>query len=182
MKISGLVLTFAWAIAISAAELPSSELSRPLPELVHAPLIDDYYPPVSRTLGEQGSVTLRLCYDVQGKVISSTVEQSSTFKRIDDAAVKMGRAYRVKPNVINGQPQSGCTLVPLEFFLEQPVTPANGGEGQSSTRPTLPPGPFTPKPLPPPPPPVRSLPRPADPPPARFIPLISKVTQDVGRH
>jgi TonB family protein len=165
MKVSGLVLTLAWASAISAAQQTPTEMSNLLPEFARTPLVEDYYPPTSRVLGEQGRVTLHLCYDEQGKVIASTLEQSSTFKRIDDAAVKMGKAYRIKPNVINGQPQSGCTVVPVEFSLDQPVSSADRGEGQSTTRPTLPPGPLTPVPLPPPPPPVRSTPLPANPPP-----------------
>jgi TonB family protein len=163
MKVSGLVLTLAWASATSAADQTPTEVPNLLPEFARTPLVEDYYPPTSRVLGEQGKVKLRLCYDEQGKVIASTLEQSSTFKRIDDAAVKMGKAYRIKPNVINGQPQSGCTLVPVEFSAGEPVSPANRIGGQSSTRPTVPPGPLTPVPVPPPPPPVRSIPLPANP-------------------
>jgi TonB family protein len=174
MKVSVLVLTLACASASSAAELPPSEMSKPLPEFDRTPLVEDYYPATSRLLGEHGAVKLRLCYDERGRVTASTLEQSSTFKRIDQAALRMGRAYRIKPNVINGQPQPGCAVVPVEFSLEEPVSPADRGEGQSSTRPTLPLGPLPPPP--PPPPPGRSIPLPANPPP-RFIPLISRVSK-----
>jgi TonB family protein len=170
MKVSVLVLTLAWASATSAAELPPTEMSKSLPEFARTPLVEDYYPATSRLLGEQGRVKLRLCYDEQGRVTASTLEQSSTFMRIDQAAVRMGRAYRIMPTVINGQPQPGCTVVPVEFLLEEPVSPADRGEGQSSTPPTLPPVPLSP-PLPP--PPVRSIPLPANPPP-RIIPLTSR--------
>lgn len=176
MKVSSLLLTLACASAIGAAERPPADLSTPSPEIARTPPVEDYYPPTSRVLGEQGIVELRLCYDEQGKVIESIVEQSSTYKRIDDAAVKMGKAYRIKPNVINGQPQSGCTTVPVEFSLEESVSSADRGEGQNGTRPTLPPRPLTPLPLPPPPAPVRSNPLPANPPP-RFIPLFSRTSE-----
>jgi TonB family protein len=175
MKVSCLVLTLAWASATSAAELPPTDMSTPLPEFSRTPLVADYYPPTSRVLGEQGRVKLRLCYDQEGKVTASTLEQSSTFKRIDQAAVQMGKAYRIKPNFINGLPQPGCVVVPVEFSLEEPVSPADRGEGQSSTRPALNPVPLPP--LPPPPPPVRSVPLPANPPPPRFIPLISRMSK-----
>ena len=172
---SGLVLTIAWASAISAAGLPPGDVVKSLPEIASQPPVGDYYPPMSRVLGEQGRVKLRLCYDEQGRVTASTLEQSSTFKRIDDAAVKMGMRFRIKPRMINGQPQSGCTVVPVEFSLEEPVSPADRGESQSRTLPKLPPGPLPPIRPEPPPPPARSIPLPANTPPPWFIPLINRM-------
>ena len=176
MKLSGLVLTLALASVTSAAERPPPDMSNLLPEVASTPLIEDFYPPTSRVLGEQGRVKLRLCYDEQGRVTDSTMEQSSTFKRIDDAAVKMGKRYRINPDVVDGQPQSGCTVVSVEFSLNEPASPADRVD-QGGSRPTLPPGPLPPLPLPPPPPPVRSGPLPEKPPPARFIPLINRISR-----
>lgn len=173
MKVHGLVLTLAWVSTTNAAELPPPDMSKPMPGFAYTPLVEDYYPPTSIALGEQGKVSLRLCYDERGRVTASTLEQSSAFRRINDAALRMGRQYRIKPNVINGQPQSGCTVVPVEFSLEEAVSPADRG----STRPTLPPGPLPPLSPPPPPPPLRSTPLPANPTPPRLIPLISRASE-----
>jgi TonB family protein len=178
-KVSALVLTLAWASATNAAGLPPADIAKPLPEFAFIPLAEDYYPPTSIALGEQGRVRLRLCYDERGRVTASTLEQSSTFRRIDDAALRMGRQYRVKPKVINGQPQPDCAVVPVEFTLEGAVGSADRDKGQSSSPPTLPAGPLTLVLPPPPPPPVRSTPLPANPPPPRVIPLSSRIS-DLG--
>jgi TonB family protein len=164
MKLSILVLSFAWAAATSAAESPPTQMPGSPPQIVRKPNAQDYYPEVARSLGQQGTVKVRLCYDQEGLVTASTLEQSSGFERLDRTALLMGRAYSIKPGVINGQPQPGCMVVPAEFLLAESAGPARRGEGESSmVHPPVPP-------LPPPPPPVRPIPLP-DIPRAKLIPL-----------
>jgi len=45
------------------------------------------YPPLSRRLGEQGSLILRLSITAEGTIGDAVVEESSGFFRLDDAAV-----------------------------------------------------------------------------------------------
>jgi TonB family protein len=113
MKLSGLVLLLAWAAAASAAE--SS------PQFAFKPLTQDYYPETARALGQQGTVTVRLCYDEKGKVIASTLEQSSSFEKLDQAAVRMGKAYRIKPD------KPGCVAVLVKFSLTESQGPVDHG-------------------------------------------------------
>jgi TonB family protein len=78
----------------------------------------DYYPSASGALGEQGMVKLRVCYDERGKPSEVTVDQSSGFQRLDEAAIRWGKGVRFKPAVINGQSQPGCAVVPVQFSME----------------------------------------------------------------
>jgi TonB family protein len=158
VKLFSLALSLAWTVALNAAQMAGSS-----PEFARKPLVQDFYPATSRALGEQGTVKLQLCYDQTGKVVESTVEQSSSFERLDRAAVQMGRQYRINPETVSGQPPR-CVVVAVEFILEESIGPARLGEGESS--PTLPP---IQPPLPP-PPPTRLTPPPTNPPP-RLSPL-----------
>lgn len=51
------------------------------------------YPPVSRRLGEQGTLRLKLVITPQGTVGDATVESSSGYKRLDDTAVQWVKAH-----------------------------------------------------------------------------------------
>ena len=51
------------------------------------------YPPVSRRLGEQGTLKLKLVITPSGTVGEATVESSSGFKRLDDTAVQWVKAH-----------------------------------------------------------------------------------------
>jgi periplasmic protein TonB len=51
------------------------------------------YPPVSRRLGEQGSLLLRLSITAQGTIGDAMVEKSSGFPRLDDAAVQWVKGH-----------------------------------------------------------------------------------------
>jgi len=64
------------------------------------------YPPVSRRLGEQGTVVLEVLVDANGRAVEATVMQSSGFARLDEAAVEgVKRNYRFAPGTVDGKPQ-----------------------------------------------------------------------------
>lgn len=64
------------------------------------------YPPVSRRLGEQGSVILQVLVSVGGRVVDAKVVQSSGFERLDQAAIAGVKAdYRFTPATVDGKPQ-----------------------------------------------------------------------------
>jgi TonB family protein len=69
----------------------------------------------SRSLGEEGVVRLRICYDEKGMVNESTVAESSGFTRLDEAAVRMGRRVRINPGRVGGNPKAGCLVLPVRF-------------------------------------------------------------------
>lgn len=75
------------------------------------------YPPLSRRLGEQGLVVVRVLIDEHGLPVEAAVSVSSGFPRLDDAAVRAVRAARFRPHVIGGRPQPAYALVPIRFDL-----------------------------------------------------------------
>ena len=128
MKLLSLFLAITWAAASSAAEPPTG-VPPSQPRFARKPLVEDYYPPTSRILKEQGTAKIRLCYDERGRVTTSMLAESSGLERLDQAAVRMGRQYWIIPRVTNGQPQPDCVVVPVMFSLQQSNEPPDRGEG-----------------------------------------------------
>jgi protein TonB len=128
MRQPGLVLFVALAAAAIAAEPPTAAPVAPL-GFAYRPNADDYYPSTSRAMGEQGKVMIRFCYDERGGVTTTALEESSGYERLDQAALRMGKAFRIKPGIIDGQPQAGCSMVIVTFSLAVPAEPQERGEG-----------------------------------------------------
>jgi len=110
-------------VAVAAVEAPpqmapdpvtlSSELSVACPEL-NAPA----YPPLSRRLGEEGKLVLRVELDENGRVNVAHVVNSSGFKRLDEAAMVAVKTWRCNPPHRNGQPVRAIALQPFNFVLQ----------------------------------------------------------------
>lgn len=60
------------------------------------------YPPLSRSRGEEGTVTLRISVDDHGGVAHIEIVESSGFRRLDEAAVAGVRAWRFEPATESG--------------------------------------------------------------------------------
>lgn len=75
------------------------------------------YPPLSRRLGEQGLVVVRVLIDEHGRPVEAAVSVSSGFPRLDDAAVRAVRAARFRPYVDGDRPRPAYALVPIRFDL-----------------------------------------------------------------
>lgn len=79
-------------ISRSAPGVPGSGLSKP------------DYPPVSRRLGQEGTVVLSLYILESGRVGEAKVKTSSGFPKLDEAAVTHAlRAWRFRPATENGK-------------------------------------------------------------------------------
>lgn len=64
------------------------------------------YPPVSRRLGEQGTVILQVLVDPSGRATDAKVVQSSGYPRLDQAALDGVKSnYRFAPGTVDGKPQ-----------------------------------------------------------------------------
>jgi protein TonB len=91
-------------------ELPSSDadyLNNPLPP----------YPPLSRRLGEQGTVLVRVHIDQEGNPTHAEVKTSSGYERLDQTALQTARRWRYKPGKQNGVPIAMALEVPISFQL-----------------------------------------------------------------
>jgi protein TonB len=76
------------------------------------------YPALSRRLGEEGKVVLRVELDMDGRVDSARVTASSGYKRLDEAALSAVRNWRCNPPLRDGQPVRAVALQPFQFNLE----------------------------------------------------------------
>ena len=81
------------------------------------PNMDDYYPPTSKRLGEEGVAKVNVCVSAAGKVESAELAETSGTPRLDEAAVKVAKAYRLLPATENGKPVQACAPLPIRFKL-----------------------------------------------------------------
>jgi protein TonB len=84
------------------------------------PNTDDYYPPASVRLGEEGSASVRVCVDDQGRLAAApTIAESSGSERLDEGALKLAKAgsghYRA--TLEDGQPVSSCYAFRVRFVM-----------------------------------------------------------------
>ena len=88
--------------------------------VVYQPDADAYYPSFSKRAGEQGEVIVRLTIDETGVVEEVRLLQSSSYPRLDTAAMEIGKRYRFKPYLINGSPAKISTNLLIKFNLKSP--------------------------------------------------------------
>jgi periplasmic protein TonB len=84
------------------------------------PSTEDYYPPASKRLNEEGSVTVRVCVGANGKLTEDpTVAQTSGSARLDEGAIKLAKAGsgRYRPTTEDGQPVNSCFPFRIKFEL-----------------------------------------------------------------
>jgi protein TonB len=92
-------------------ELPSSSadyLNNPRPP----------YPPLSKRLGEQGKVVVRVFIDAQGVATQAEISSSSGYERLDHTALQTVQRWRYAPGKRNGVPEGMWFKVPIAFVLE----------------------------------------------------------------
>ena len=92
-------------------ELPSSDadyLQNPKPA----------YPAMSKRLGEQGRVVVRVLIGVDGAAQQAQIRQSSGFERLDQAALVTAQRWRYLPGKRGGVPEAMWFNVPINFVLE----------------------------------------------------------------
>jgi protein TonB len=76
------------------------------------------YPPLSRRLGEEGRVLLRVLVSSKGDADTVDLEGSSGFSKLDEAAIKAVKKWRFVPAKRSNQAISAYVLVPVKFSLE----------------------------------------------------------------
>lgn len=97
--------------APARVELPSSDaayLNNPKPA----------YPALSRRLGEQGKVLVRVLIGVDGKAEQVEIRRSSGYERLDQSALATVRSWRYVPGKRNGIPEAMWFEVPIVYVLE----------------------------------------------------------------
>ena len=75
------------------------------------------YPGVSRRLGEEGEVRLRVRVDPAGIAQQVEIQQGSGYPRLDQAALDTVRQWRFVPARQGDQPVAAWVIVPIQFTL-----------------------------------------------------------------
>lgn len=75
------------------------------------------YPRMSQRRGEQGRVVVRVLISPEGRVLEATVQKSSGYERLDEAAVRAVRSARFRPYTENGQAYRALADIPFDFVL-----------------------------------------------------------------
>ncbi len=92
-------------------ELPSTDadyLNNPRP----------VYPPLSKRLGEQGKVVVRVYIEANGSASQAEIRTSSGYDRLDQAALQSTLRWRYVPGKRNGVAEAMWFNVPINFVLE----------------------------------------------------------------
>jgi protein TonB len=86
------------------------------------PNTEDFYPVVSRRLGEEGTALTRVCVDEKGRLTQQpSLAQSSGSARLDEGALKLAKAGsgRYRATSEDGQPVSSCYVFRITFQMEK---------------------------------------------------------------
>lgn len=78
------------------------------------------YPSVSRRMGEEGEVRLRVQVDPAGLAQQVEIQQGSGYPRLDQAALETVRQWRFVPARQGDQPVAAWVIVPIQFTLRNP--------------------------------------------------------------
>lgn len=116
----------AQATAVEPANAPSEAIQQPAPLRIEQPSSDaDYlnnprpaYPALSRRLGEQGKVVIRVFIGADGSATRAEIRSSSGYERLDQTALQTVQRWRYVPGKRNGVPEAMWFNVPINFVLE----------------------------------------------------------------
>lgn len=114
------------APAVSAPVPATAPAADPAPAVVHAARFDAAYlqnpqaryPAISRRLGEEGKVMLKVRVTADGRAASVELEKSSNFERLDSAARQAVAGWRFVPAKRGDQAIESTVIVPVLFRLE----------------------------------------------------------------
>jgi protein TonB len=113
-------------IAAPVAVAPAAPAPPPVPARVELPSSNaDYlqnpkpvYPPISKRLGEQGKVVVKVLIGADGSAQDAQLKKSSGFDRLDRIALETVRKWRYVPGKRGGVAEAMWFDVPIDFVLE----------------------------------------------------------------
>lgn len=101
--------------AVSAAPVPVTAAHF---DAAYLQNLERKYPPLSRRLGEEGKVLLRVLVSKDGRPAAVNVEKSSNFERLDEAARQAVASWRFSPAKRGDEAIEASIIVPIVFRLE----------------------------------------------------------------
>lgn len=76
------------------------------------------YPSLSKRLGEQGKVVVRVFIGTDGLASQAEIRSSSGYDRLDQTALKTALTWKYVPGKVNGEAKAMWFNVPIHFVLE----------------------------------------------------------------
>lgn len=107
------------APAAAPAAPPGPAIVQPSSDASHLNNPKPVYPAVSKRLGEQGKIVLRVLIGTDGLPQKIEIKQSSGYERLDRQAVDTVSRWRFVPGTRNGVPEAMWYLQPINFVLQQ---------------------------------------------------------------
>ncbi|UCV25004.1 energy transducer TonB [Ferribacterium limneticum] len=114
------------AVVAAPVEAKPAQVAPPAEPVSQARFDADYlknpapaYPPLSRRMGEEGKVVLRVSVNAQGSADSVEIRTSSGSQRLDESAQKTVRNWKFIPAKRGDVAVQSWVLVPIIFKLEQ---------------------------------------------------------------
>ena len=105
------------AAAPAPAAPPAPAIVQPSSDASHLNNPKPVYPAVSKRLGEQGKIVLRVLIGADGIPQKVEIKQSSGFERLDEAAIATVQRWKFVPGKRNGVPEAMWNIVPINFVL-----------------------------------------------------------------
>ena len=113
--------------------VPVAAVAAPVPAPVPAPVTkvppstdaDDLYNPnqryprMSQTMGEQGTVMVRILIGANGLPLKAELQKTSGFERLDQAALDFVMQSRYKPGTLGGKPTEMWMGREVKYILRQ---------------------------------------------------------------
>jgi protein TonB len=112
--------------ALTAPVAPAAAPAPPAPPRLDLPSSDAAYlnnpkppyPALSKRLGEQGKVVVRVLIGIDGTAQQAEIRSSSSYERLDQAALATALKWRYVPGKRGGVPEAMWFNVPISFVLE----------------------------------------------------------------
>ncbi len=84
------------------------------------PNSEEFYPPASKRLEEQGMAVINVCVGPDGKLTGApTLDKTSGFPHLDEAAIKLttSASGKYKPATEDGKPVASCNKLGIRFQI-----------------------------------------------------------------
>jgi TonB family protein len=81
---------------------------------------EQYYPPESRRLGEQGKCLVKITVTAQGEIRDVTLTKSTGYPRLDQACVDGFKGAHMRPAIRDGKPVTLTKEIPVNWTLNEP--------------------------------------------------------------
>ncbi|MGH8205155.1 MAG: TonB family protein [Steroidobacteraceae bacterium] len=106
-------------VALMGALISACAAPLVMAKAIHVPDLKAFYPDAARRIREEGNGAVHLCIDTRGRVTSAEVASSTGHPMLDDAMLKLAKAFRFNPATRAGRPVNECTGMPVKFVLSR---------------------------------------------------------------